>query len=133
MPDHCVPEAVVKQLQLKSRGEGVGSAVGTAPGVRSGVATTPGTLTSSDGAPGRIGVEGRVSGGGPGGGAGTCARATPANPASASARAIVNRTHGLKLGMDAAKILIAKTFSSDDATIFSQREREMTRYSAPPL
>jgi len=91
VPDHCVPEAVVKQLQLNSRGAGVGSAVGTATGVKSGVATTPGTLTSSDGAPGNVGTEGRVRGGGPGGGAGTCARATPASAASASAIAIAER------------------------------------------
>ena len=91
MPDHCVPEAAVKQLQLNSRGAGVGIAVGIATGVNSGVATTPGTLTSGDGAPGRIGTEGWVSGGGPGGGAGTCARATPANAANASAIAIAKR------------------------------------------
>jgi hypothetical protein len=58
VPDHCVPEAVVKQLQLNSRGLGVGKAVGMGTGVSNGVATTPGTLVSCDGAPGRIGTEG---------------------------------------------------------------------------
>ena len=118
MPDHCVPEAVVKQLQLNSRGLGVGSAVGTATGVNSGVATTPGTLTSGDGAPGKIGTEGRVSGGGPGGGAGAWARATPASAASASAIAIVKRAQvrawQMLARMNVGKILIAKTFSSED-------------------
>ncbi|MFZ1121902.1 MAG: hypothetical protein WCA59_06265 [Candidatus Binataceae bacterium] len=90
MPDHCVPDAVVKQLQLNSRGAGVGIAVGTATGVKSGVATTPGTLTSCDGAPGKIGTEGCVNGGGPGGGAGACACATPASAASASVIAIAD-------------------------------------------
>jgi len=75
----------VKQLQLNSRGPGVGCMVGTGTGVNSGVATTPGTLVSCVGMPGRIGTEGWVSGGGPGGGAGTCARATLASAASASA------------------------------------------------
>lgn len=88
MPAHCVPEAVAKQVQLNSRGPGVGCAVGIGTGVKSGVATTPGTLVSCDGMPGRIGTEGRVSGGGPGGGAGTCAPAAPAIAASTSAIAI---------------------------------------------
>ena len=95
-----MPEAVVKQLQLNSRGAGVGIAVGIGTGVKSGVATTPGTLVSCDGAPGRIGTEGWVSGGGPGGGAGACARATPASAASASAITIAKRapeeTHAQK-------------------------------------
>ena len=56
----------MKQLQLNSRGAGVGIAVGIATGVKSGVATTPGTLISWDGAPGKIGTEGCVSGGGRG-------------------------------------------------------------------
>lgn len=58
MPAHCVPEVVVKQLQLNSRGAGVGSAVGTGTGVASGVDTAAGTLTSGAGAPGKIGTEG---------------------------------------------------------------------------
>jgi hypothetical protein len=91
VPDHSVPEVVVKQLQLNSRGAGVGNAVGIGAGVKSGVATTPGTLVSCEGAPGRIGTEGVVSGGGGGGGTGTCARAAPANMTSASAIASVAR------------------------------------------
>jgi hypothetical protein len=109
VPDHCVPEVVVKQLQLNSRGAGVGSAVGTGTGVKSGVATTPGTLISCDGAPGKIGTEGCVSGGGPGGGAGTCAFTTVASAASASIIAIATRAPGIEVD----KILIRKTFSSD--------------------
>jgi hypothetical protein len=80
-----VPEAFVKQLQLNNRGPGVGIAVGTGTGVKSGVATTPGTLVSCEGAPGRIGTEGCVNGGGPGGGAGACANAAPASAMSAIA------------------------------------------------
>jgi hypothetical protein len=110
VPDHCVPEVVVKQLQLNSRGAGVGTAVGIATGVKSGVATTPGTLVSCDGAPGKIGTEGCVSGGGAGGGTGTCARAVLAIAASASIIAIAKRAP--RIGVD--KILIAKTFSSDE-------------------
>jgi hypothetical protein len=105
-----VPDVVVKQLQLKSRGPGVGSAVGIGAGVSNGVATTPGTLVSCDGAPGRIGTEGRVSGGGPGGGTGTCPFATVASAPSASIIAIAMRAP--RIGVD--KILIAKTFSSDE-------------------
>ena len=110
MPDHCVPEVVVKQLQLKSRGPGVGSAVGIGAGVSNGVATTPGTLVSCDGAPGKIGTDGRVSGGGAGGGTGTCARAMLVIAANASIIAIAKRAP--RIGVD--KILIAKTFSSDE-------------------
>jgi hypothetical protein len=91
VPDHSVPEVVAKQLQLNSRAAGVGVAVGTGAGVRSGVATAPGTEINCDGAPGKIGTEGRVSGGGPGGGTGTCARETPASAAIASAIAIAQR------------------------------------------
>jgi len=68
---------------LNDRGAGVGDAVGIGTGVSSGVATTPGTLMSCEGAPGSTGTEGRVSGGGPGGGAGTCARAIAASAANA--------------------------------------------------
>jgi hypothetical protein len=125
VPDHCVPEAVVKQLQLNNRGPEVGSAVGTGTVVASGVATTPGTLTSGEGAPGRIGTEGRVSGGGPGGGAGACARATPASATRASA--IARRAPGL----DVDKVLIAKKFSSDDATASFPRTRPFERCGAP--
>ena len=99
-----MPEALVKHVQLNSRGLGVGCSVGTGTGVRSGVATTPGTLVSCDGAPGRIGTEGCVSGGGPGGGAGACARAKPANAASASAVTSAYRAPE----MNVEKILIAK-------------------------
>jgi hypothetical protein len=95
---------------LNSRGAGVGCAVGIGTGVKSGVATTPGTLVSCDGAPGRIGTEGRVSGGGPGGGTGTCPFATVASAPSASIIAIAKRAP--RIGVD--KILIAKTFSSDE-------------------
>lgn len=73
VPDHCVPEAVVKQLQLKARGAGVGRAVGTGTGVASGVGCVKGTLVSICGVPGKIGTDGRVSGGGAGGAGATCA------------------------------------------------------------
>lgn len=88
MPDHCVPDAVVKQLQLNDRGAGVGSAVGMATGVASGVDATSGTLTSGDGAPGKTGTEECVSGGGPGGGGTACAYAPSACPAMARASAM---------------------------------------------
>ena len=110
MPDHCVPDVVVKQLQLNNRGAGVGIAVGIATGVKSGVATTPGTLTSCDGAPGKIGTEGSVSGGGAGGGAGTCARTTEASAVNTSAIAKTGRAPAL----DTKTILITKKFSSDE-------------------
>jgi hypothetical protein len=91
VPAHSVPEVVAKQLQLNSRAVGVGVAVGTGAGVRSGVATAPGTDVNWLGAPGKIGTEGCVSGGGPGGGTGTCARATPASVVIVSAIAMVQR------------------------------------------
>jgi hypothetical protein len=106
----------VKQLQLNSRGLGVGCMVGTGTGDWSGVATTPGTLVSCDGMPGRIGTEGCVSGGGPGGGAGTCASATPASATSASAITIARRALEEELEqapeMAVEKTLIAKEISS---------------------
>jgi hypothetical protein len=105
---------------LNSRGEGVGSAVGIATGVKSGVATTPGTLTNGDGAPGKIGTEGCVCGGGPGGGAGACARATPASVASASIITIVRRVAQRAADIDVGKILIAEKFSSYDAAAYSR-------------
>ncbi len=112
VPDHCVPETVVKQLQLNSRAAGVGSAVGITTGVARGVATTPGTLTSGDGAPGKVGTEGRVWGGGPGGGAGACARATAARAVRASAVAITARAAAQTPEIKVGKILIAKRLSS---------------------
>jgi hypothetical protein len=133
VPAHCVPEEVVKQLQLNSRGLGVGCMVGTGTGVKSGVATTPGTLVSCDGAPGKIGTEGCVSGGGPGGGAGTCAWPTPAIATSASAITIARRAPEEELEqapeMAVGKILIAKNFSSDDARALCL-PRERPRVSA---
>jgi hypothetical protein len=97
---------------LNSRGTGVGTAVGIATGVRSGVATTPGTLVSCDGAPGKIGTEGCVSGGGAGGGTGTCARVTAATAVNVSA-VTVARTSRAPL-LDIKPIFTTKTFSSDE-------------------
>lgn len=147
MPDHCVPEAVVKQLQLNRRGTGVGSAVGIATGVRSGVATTPGTLTNGDGAPGRVGTEGCVSGGGAGGGAGTCASAMPMKVAIPIPIAIATATAffgqaprrmprsmvARPIEVDAEKILIASKIPSADPVTFSGVDARTAKRRSAPL
>ena len=84
VPAHWVPEAVVKQLQLKACGPGVGCGVGTGTGVASGVGCVNGTLVSIRGAPGNIGTDGCVRDGGAGGAGATCARKTAAEPTQKS-------------------------------------------------
>lgn len=82
MPAHSVPETVVKQLQLKACGPGVGRTVGTGTGVASGVGCVSGTLTRGLGAPGRSGTDGRVRGGGAGGAGATWACTMANDPAA---------------------------------------------------
>jgi hypothetical protein len=105
VPAHSVPEAVVKQLQLKARGPGVGCAVGTGTGVASGVGCANGTLTRGRGAPGRRGTDGRVSGGGAGGAGATWACRMANDPAAMIAARTSAATRWVVLP-DGAEILI---------------------------
>src|SRR5689334_19780632 len=82
---------------------------------------------SCEGAPGRFGTDGRVSGGGPGGGAGTCARAIAASIANApSIKIKATRAGGRQCATRAADISFDEILNRTSS--LSRAEKIQTRW-----